>query len=156
MIAITLAAALLVSPQAATDDMTRDVLTNVCLPYVSGQSADTAAAEALGFLIVERDEEGVQMQTEDQGFSLRIATTGSMEDETLDRLCVLQARRGSLGDLRSGVRRPMADGGFTPDSAQPADRPVWTKGGITVSLRQNEGRAAIMRVIWNVADAQGN
>ena len=155
MIAITLAAALLAAPQA-TDDMTRDVLTNVCLPYVTGQSTDTAAAEALGFLVVERDEEGVQMQTEDQGFSLRIATTGTMEDETLDRLCVLQARRGSLGDLRSGVRRQMSEGGFVPDAGQPAERPVWTKDGITVSLRQNEGRAAIMRVIWNVADAQGS
>jgi hypothetical protein len=150
MLAAVFAATLALAPAQASDDMTRSVLNDVCLPYVNGESADMAAAELLGFS--PGDGEG-EYATADQAFSLRIETTGTAEDGDLTRVCILQVRRGGLAAVREGATASLRSDGFTPEDGQPDDRPIWNKGGVTVSLRQNPGRAAIMRVSYSAIGA---
>ena len=49
----------------------------------------------------------------------------------------------------------MRVGGFAPEAGLPANRPIWTKAGVTVSLRQNPGAAALVRVTFSSLDAEG-
>lgn len=147
MLALVLAAALAASPPP---DMTRNILVDVCLPYVTGEARDTVALEFLGFVRTpSTDDDTLNFKSEDEAWLLRLTTEGSAEDGNLNRVCVIQARRGDLDDARGSVQPVMREQGFTADAEQPANRPIWTKGGVTVSLRQNPGAAVIVRVNYS-------
>lgn len=152
MLAFALAATLLATPVQG-GDMTRNVLVDVCLPYVTGESSDTAALDFLGFLMAPPSGEGRMFASEDEAYLLRQTTTGSVEDDNLNRVCVIQARREDLGAVRSSITPILRQQGFTAEADLPADRPIWTKGGITVSLRQNPGAATVIRVTYSSLDA---
>ena len=152
MLALVLAAALAALPAPPTD-MTRSILTDVCLPYVTGEADDTVALEFLGFLMAPPTGEGRMYATEDEAYLLRLSTTGTSADGNLNRVCVIQARRGGLDAARTSVQPVMRDQGFAADADQPTDRPIWTKGGVTVSARQNPGAAAVVRVTYSDLDA---
>lgn len=153
MFALALAATLFATP-VPPGDMTRSILTDVCLPYVTGESSDTAALEFLGFEETEAPEADTRtFQSGDQGHLLRLTTEGSVEDGNLNRVCVIQARRGGFDGARASIQPVMRQEGFAPEEGQPANRPIWTKGGITVSLRQNPGAAALVRVTYSSLDA---
>ena len=49
MLALVLAATMITAAGPPTD-MTRSILTDVCLPYVTGETSDTVALEFLGFV----------------------------------------------------------------------------------------------------------
>lgn len=137
------------------DDMTRNILTQVCLPYVTGAANDPAALESLGFVAASgSDDDSRNYQTSDQAHLLRLTTAGSAEDGNLNRVCVIQARRGGLEGARGSVAPVLQEQGFAPEADLPADRPIWTRAGVTVSLRQNEGRATIIRVTYSSLDAE--
>ncbi len=151
MLALVIAAALAVSPPP---DMTRSVLADVCLPYVTGEARDTVALEFLGFVATPAsDEDTLNFRSEDEAYLLRLTTTGSADDNDLNRVCVIQARRGGLDGARNSVQPVLREQGFAPEPGQPADRPIWTRDGVTVSVRQNEGRATVIRVTWSSLDA---
>lgn len=153
MLALALAATLFTSP-VPPGDMTRSILTDVCLPYVTGETRDTAALEFLGFEETEAPEADTRtFQSEDQAYLLRLTTEGSVEDGNLNRVCVIQARRGGFDGAKASIQPVMRQEGFAPEAGQPANRPIWTKGGITVSLRQNPGAAALVRVTYSSLDA---
>jgi hypothetical protein len=133
-------------------DVTGGAFANVCLPYVTGEASDAAALEFLGFVPTPGAGPG-SYQTQDEAYLLRLTTTGSAADGDLNRVCVVQARRGGLDGARGSVAPVLREQGFTPDAGAPADRPIWTKGGVTVSLRQNEGRATVVRVTYSSLDA---
>lgn len=156
MFALFLAAALVAAPVPPTD-MTRSVLVDVCLPYVTGETSDTAALEFLGFGETPAPEDDTRtFQSEDQAHLLRLTTEGSREDGNLNRVCVIQARRGGLDGARASVTPVMRQQGFTAESGLPADRSIWIKDGVTVSLRQNPGAAAVVRVTFSSLDAEGH
>jgi hypothetical protein len=153
MLALALAAALVAAP-SPPGDMTRDILTDVCLPYVTGESSDTVALEFLGFIETPAPEADTRtFQSEDQAYLLRLTTEGSLADGNLNRVCVIQARRDNLDAAKSAVQPVMRQQGFAPEAGQPSDRPIWTRGGVTVSLRQNPGAAAVVRVTYSSLDA---
>ena len=154
MLAVLAAAVLTLQPQAG-GDVVRPTLVDVCLPYVAGEARAAAAADALGFATTADDGETRQMATADESHLLRLTTTGTEADGNLNRVCVLQARRGSLATMRAAVAANLEAAGFRPDAEAAGDRPIWTRGGVTVSLRQNEGRAALMRVTFSSLDAEG-
>lgn len=152
MLALVLVAALVAAP-SPPPDVTRSILSDVCLPYVTGEASDTAALEFLGFIATTTDDETRNFQSEDEAYILRLTTTGSAADDNLNRVCVVQARRGGFEAARRSVQPVMREQGFTLEEGLPADRAIWTKGGVTVSLRQNPGAAAIVRVTWSTMDA---
>lgn len=153
MLALVLAASLVTAPAPPTD-ITRSVLTDVCLPYVTGETSDTVALEFLGFVENPGSETGTRnFQTEDEGYLLRLTTEGSVADGNLNRVCVIQARRGGFDRAKAAVLPVMRQQSFTAEAGLPADRPIWTKEGVTVSLRQNPGAAAIVRVTFSSLDA---
>ncbi|MGZ9114311.1 MAG: hypothetical protein ACXW3K_06780 [Brevundimonas sp.] len=153
MLALVLAAVFAASPAPPTE-MTRSILTDVCLPYVTGEARDTVAVEFLGFTSTPAaDDDTLNFQSEDEAYLLRLTTTGSAEDGNLNRVCVIQARRGGLEGARTSVQPVLREQGFSPEADQPADRPIWTKEGVTVSVRQNEGRATLIRVTYSSLDA---
>ena len=155
MLVFALAATLFTAP-APPSDMTRSILTDVCLPYVTGESEDTAALEFLGFIETPAPEADTRtFQSEDQAHLLRLTTEGSAADGNLNRVCVIQARRGGFDGAKASVQPIMREQGFTAEAGQPAGRPIWTRGGVTVSLRQNPGAAAIVRVTYSSLDAEG-
>lgn len=155
MLALTLAAALFTAPAQPTD-MTRSILTDVCLPYVTGETSDTVALEFLGFTETPAPEADTRtFQSEDQAHLLRLTTEGNVADGNLNRVCVIQARRGGFDGAREAVLPVLRQQGFTPESGLPAERPIWTKRGVTVSLRQNPGAAAAVRVTYSSLDAEG-
>ena len=153
MLALVLAASLVTAPAPPTD-ITRSVLTDVCLPYVTGETSDTVALEFLGFVENPGSETGTRnFQTEDEGYLLRLTTEGSVADGNLNRVCVIQARRGGFDRAKAAVLPVMRQQSFRAEAGLPADRPIWTKEGVTVSLRQNPGAAAIVRVTFSSLDA---
>lgn len=152
MLVFALTATLLASP-AQDRDLTSNLLTDVCLPYVTGESDDTAALEFLGFLTAPPSGEGRMYATEDQAYLLRLTTTGSAGDENLNRVCVVQARRAELGRVRTSVTPILHQQGFSAEADAPADRPIWTRSGVTVSLRQSPGAAVVVRVTYSSLDA---
>ncbi len=155
MLALVLAAALFTA-SAPPGDLTRSILTDVCLPYVTGETSDTVALEFLGFVETPAPEADTRtFQSEDQAHLLRLTTEGSVADGNLNRVCVIQARRGGFDAAKASVLPVMREQGFTPETGLPADRPIWTKGGVTVSLRQNPGAAALVRVTFSSLDAEG-
>jgi len=155
MFALVLAATLLTA-SAPPDDMTRGILTDVCLPYVTGETSDTVALEFLGFIETPAPEADTRtFQSEDQAHLLRLRTEGSVADGNLNRVCVIQARRGGFDGARASVRPVMRQQGFAAEADLPADRSIWTRDGVTVSLRQPAGAAAIVRVTFSSLDAEG-
>jgi len=155
MLALVFAAAFATSPLPPTD-LTRSVLTDVCLPYVTGAAIDPAATALVGFVpATSPDADTRTFQTEDAAWLLRLTTNGSADDGNLNRVCVIQARRGGLDGARGAVQPVLREQGFSPEAGQPADRPIWTRAGVTVSVRQNEGRAAVIRVTYSSLDAEG-
>ncbi len=153
MLAFVLAATLVATPAPPTD-MTRSILTDVCLPYVTGETSDTVALEFLGFIETPAPEDDTRtFQSEDQVYLLRLTTEGSVQDDNLNRVCVIQARRGGFDGARASVQPVLRQQGFTAEAGLPANRAIWTKGGITVSLRQNPGAAALVRVTYSTLDA---
>ena len=152
MLALVLAAALAASP-APPPDLTRSTLGDVCLPYVTGDASDTTALEFLGYVPTEADDETRNYQSEDQAYLLRLTTTGSAADDNLNRVCVIQARRANFDGAKQAIQPLLREQGFTPEADLPAGRAIWTKGGVTVSLRQNPGAAAIVRVTYSTLDA---
>jgi hypothetical protein len=155
MLALVLAATMITAAAAPTD-MTRSVLTDVCLPYVTGETSDTVALEFLGFVETPAPEADTRtFQSEDEAYLLRLTTEGSLADGNLNRVCVIQARRGGFDGARASILPVMREGGFAPEAGLPANRPIWTKAGVTVSLRQNPGAAALVRVTFSSLDAEG-
>lgn len=150
-----LVAAMFTIPAPPTD-MTRSVLSDVCLPYVTGESSDTVALEFLGFVETPAPEaDTLTFQSEDEAHLLRLTTEGSVADGNLNRVCVIQARRGGLDGAKASITPVMRQQGFTAEAGLPANRPIWTRQGVTVSLRQNPGAAAIVRVTFSSLDAAG-
>ncbi len=155
MLALALAATL-VTTAAPPTDMTRSILTDVCLPYVTGETSDTVALEFLGFVETPAPEADTRtFQSDDQAWLLRLTTEGSIADGNLNRVCVIQARRGGFDGAKASILPVIRDQGFTAEAGLPANRPIWTKGGVTVSLRQNPGAAALVRVTFSSLDAEG-
>jgi hypothetical protein len=155
MLALVLAATMITAAAPPTD-MTRSVLTDVCLPYVTGETSDTVALEFLGFVETPAPEADTRtFQSEDEAYLLRLTTEGSLADGNLNRVCVIQARRGGFDGARASILPVMREGGFAPEAGLPANRPIWTKAGVTVSLRQNPGAAALVRVTFSSLDAEG-
>lgn len=155
MLALVLAAALSAGP-TPPGDMTRDILTDVCLPYVTGETSDTAALEFLGFTETPAPEADTRtFQSEDEAYLLRLTTEGSVEDGNLNRVCVIQARRGGFDAAKAAVLPVMRQQGFAPEPGLPTNRPIWTRRGVTVSLRQNPGAAALVRVTFSSLEAEG-
>jgi len=153
MLAFVLAAILVTAP-APPGDRTRSILTDVCLPYVTGETRNPAALESLGFIETPASEADTRtFQSEDQAHLLRLTTGGSVADGNLNRVCVIQARRGGFDGARASVQPVMREQGFAAEAGLPANRLVWTRGGVTVSLRQNPGAAAIVRVTFSTLDA---
>ena len=156
MIAALFAAALVSAP-LQSDDMVRKVLTDVCLPHANGQSS-RAAAELLGFVVSDEGDGVVNMVSSDenQAYLLRLSGDDDAEDGDDTRACTLQARTTVFDSARSAIRRPLEQAGFAAEATQPANRPVWTRRGVTVSLRQNDGRATVMRVTYSSLEAAGS
>jgi len=155
MLVVALAAALASTPVQG-GDMTRNILVDVCLPYVTGESSDTIALEFLGFTETPApNAETRTFQSGDQAHLLRQTTEGRVEDDNLNRVCVIQVRRGGFDGARASIQPVMRQQEFIPEPHLPADRPIWTKGGVTVSLRQNPGAAAVVRVTYSSLDADG-
>ncbi|KQY96445.1 hypothetical protein [Brevundimonas sp. Root1423] len=153
MLALVLAAALAAS-SAPPSDLTRSTLSDVCLPYVTGEASDTAALEFLGFVpTTADDDETHNYQSEDEAYLLRMTTTGSADDGNLNRACVIQARRGGFEAANRSIQPVLQERGFIPEADLPTGRAIWTKGGVTVSLRQNPGAAAVVRVTYSTLDA---
>ena len=155
MFAVLFAAALAVTPPQG-DNTARDVLVNVCLPFVGGDK-DRAAAEFLGFVVANEHGVTVDMATSEEPprFVLRLADDEGEDDGEVQRACTLQARTVSLDTVRGAIRRPLEQAGFVAEATQPANRPVWTRQGVTVSLRQSEGRATVLRVTYSSLEAEG-
>ena len=155
MLALVLAATMITAAGPPTD-MTRSILTDVCLPYVTGETSDTVALEFLGFVETPAPEADTRnFQSEDEAYLLRLTTEGSLADGNLNRVCVIQARRGGFDGARASILPVMREAGFAPEAGLPANRPIWTKAGVTVSLRQNPGAAALVRVTFSSLDAEG-
>jgi len=155
MLALVLAASMFTAAAPPTD-MTRSVLTDVCLPYVTGETSDKVALEFLGFVETPAPEADTRtFQSEDEAYLLRLTTEGSLADGNLNRVCVIQARRGGFDGARASILPVMREGGFAPEAGLPTNRPIWTKAGVTVSLRQNPGAAALVRVTFSSLDAEG-
>lgn len=152
MLVSILAGLLVAAPPQSTESFARSVLEDVCLPYVAGEAGDAGAMDFLGFVQTGEEEGERRFATGDEAWLLRLAESGTAEDGDLTRLCVLQARRGGLEAVRAGVAGPLEAAGYVRDPEMPAERPIWSRDGVTVSLRQNEGRATLMRVSWSAMD----
>ena len=103
MSALALAAALLLAP-APPNDMTRSILTDVCLPYVTGESSDTVALEFLGFVETPAPEADTRtFQSEDQGHLLlhpSLPGCGVVEKSVQGKILRQQAQIGvGIGDM---------------------------------------------------------
>ncbi|WP_291840297.1 hypothetical protein [Brevundimonas sp.] len=155
MLAAVFAAALVSAP-LPPDDITRNVLVDVCLPFVNGDS-DRAAVEFLGFTVASEDGAVVDMVSSDerQAYLLRLAGGDDAEDGEVRRTCTLQARGAALDTVKRAIRQPLEQAGFTAEPVEAANRLIWTRQGVTVSVRQNEGRATVVRVSYSSLEAGG-
>lgn len=149
MFAALFVAALASAPLQA-NNIVRDVVTNVCLPFADG-AGDRAAAEALGFVVLSEEGRVTEMATAEAQprYLLRLTGDDGETDGEVARVCLLQARTLNFETTRNAVRSPLEQAGFIAEAGQPDDRPVWTRGNVTVSVRQNEGRATMVRVTYS-------
>lgn len=155
MLAALFAAALF-SPPVQADDMTRDVLVNVCLPFVAGEK-DMGPVEFLGFVVAGQEGPVTDLASGEEvpKYLLRLTDDEGEDDGEIMRACTLQARTVDLDSARGAIRRPLERAGFVAEATQPANRPVWTRQGVTVSVRQAEGRATVVRVTYSSLEASG-
>lgn len=155
MIAALFAAALATAP-LQSDAMTRNVVMDVCLPFVNGDG-DRAAVEFLGFVVASEAGVVVNMASSDsqQAYLLSLTGDDGEDDGEVLRTCELQARGAGFDAVRGALRRPLEQAGFVAETVQAANRAVWSKQGVTVALRQSEGRAAVVRVSYSSLDAAG-
>jgi hypothetical protein len=65
------------------------------------------------------------------------------------------AHRDDFDGAKASILPVMRDRDFAPEAGLTANRPIWTKDGVTVSLRQNPGAAALVRVTFSSLDAEG-
>ena len=152
MLAALFAAALVASsPQQ--DQTTRNVVMDVCLPFVNGET-DRAALDALGFVVLSQEGAVTELASPDerQRYLLRLVADDGEEDGEVARVCLLQARSGGADAAKTAIRRPLEQAGFELDAGAPANRPLWTHQGVTVSIRQNEGQATLVRVTYSSLD----
>ena len=149
MLAALFAAALVSAPLQA-DEMTRNVVMNVCLPFVGGAD-DRTAAEALGFVVASENAPVTELVSSDENQAYLLRLTADVGDDggEVARVCLLQARSAGFDAAKGAIRRPLEQAGFVLDRTTPANRPIWTREGVTVSLRQNEGRATVVRVTYS-------
>lgn len=150
MLAALVTAATLVATPPQADAITRNVVMDVCLPFVNG-TRDPAAWEFLGFVVVSQEGDTTELASSDeqQRYLLRLIDDQDETDGEVARVCLVQARSATLDSVKSAVTRPLQRAGFVADAGQPANRPIWTRENVTVSVRQNEGRAAIVRVTYS-------
>lgn len=147
MLAAVLAAAMVAAPPT---DVTKSVFTDVCLPFTQGGGVSQDALDFLGFIgPAATPGETRELKTEDEVYILRISSDDGEDSGEVRRTCVLQARRGGLEGARNSLRRPLEEAGFTAEAGQPPERPVWTRRGVSVSIRQSEGRATVIRISYS-------
>jgi len=149
MHALILAAALAALPQNSADT-TRAIAVGVCLPFAEkGEtSPDNIALAGLS-----PRGEG-EYQTGDGRHIVKLTQSGTAQEGTLRRICEVQARAGGFSQARDAVAGPLEQAGFTPVPDEPEDWPVWTRGGVTATVHQNPGRAAIVRISYWVLDEE--
>ncbi|WP_420477592.1 hypothetical protein [Brevundimonas sp. FT23028] len=155
MFAVLFAAALFTPPMQA-DDTTRDVLVNVCLPFVGGDR-DLTPAEFIGFSVVSQDGTVTEMASGEAApkYLLELTDDEGEDDGEVRRACTLQARTIDFASARGAVRRPLEQNGFVLEPVAAPNRMIWTKAGVTVSVRQAEGRATVVRVTYSSLEAAG-
>lgn len=151
MHALILAAAVALSPQNP-GDLTRDLVMDVCLPYAADGTADQAVIGRVGLDGLVEDGQG-DFQTRNQVYLVQMTRSGDPEEGNLRRVCVVQARAGGFEQARDAVSGPLESAGFTASPDEPEDWPVWTRGGVTVSVHQNPGRATIIRASYSSLEA---
>lgn len=162
MLGVILAATLATSPVSAPqsgDEMSRNVLVDVCLPFVAGEAVD-GPLDFLGFVgpaqgEVSDEGERRDLKTEDQNHLLRLTQSSGEESGDQRRTCVLQNRIADLASVKAAAAGPLQQRGFTAEADAPADRPIWTRAGVTVSLRQPANSATILRVSYSSLEASG-
>jgi|GEM_PF-1291852 len=158
MLGVILSAALASAVQSG-DEMSRNVLVDVCLPFVAGEAAEGPLG-FLGFVgpaqpeIVD-DGERRDLKTEDENHLLRLTQSSGEESGDQRRTCVLQNRVADLASVRAAVSGPLQQRGFVAEADAPADRPIWSRAGVTITLRQPANSATILRVSYSSLDAEG-
>lgn len=152
MHALILAAVLALSPQNP-GELTRDLVMDICLPYAVDGLADQAVIRRVGLTGRVEDGQG-NLQTRNQAHLVQMTRSGDAEEGDLRRVCVVQARASGFQQVRDAVSGPLERAGFTASPNEPEDWPVWTKGGVTVSVHQNPGRATIIRTSYSSLDAE--
>lgn len=157
MLAAVFAAATVVSAPLQADEMTRNVVMTVCLPFVAGENS-RPAAEALGFVVTSEEGNVVSLVSSDeaQAYILRLTADDGADDGDVVHTCLLQARRINFGAGRGAIRRPLEEAGFVSERMREETRMLWTRGGVSVSLRQNTGQATVVRVSYSSVEAEGN
>jgi len=159
MLGVILAASLAAAAQSG-DEMSRNVLVDVCLPFTAGEAID-GPLDFLGFVgpaqseMIE-DGERRDLKTEDENHLLRLTQSSGEESGDQRRTCVLQNRVADLASVRAAVSGPLQQRGFVAEADAPPDRPVWNREGVTISLRQPANSATILRVSYSSLDAEGN
>ncbi|NJC41988.1 hypothetical protein GGQ87_002283 [Brevundimonas alba] len=150
---LILAAAFVASPQDP-GQITRDIIMDVCLPYVSEGAADQAVIVRNGLSGLIEDGEG-EFRSRNDVFIVTLTTSGSVDDGNLRRVCAVQARSSAFGQARDAIAAPLVEVGFAASPDEPTDWPVWTRGGVSISVHQNPGRATIVRASYSSLDAEG-
>lgn len=146
-----IAAALALAPQNP-GDLTRDIVMDVCLPFAADGAAQPAAIEANGLSGPEA-EAGRDLKTSNEHYLVKLEASGSAEYRDIERVCTVSARVGGFQQARNAIGEPLEAAGFVLKPGEPADWPIWTRGGVEVSLHQNPGRATIIRVGYSDFDA---
>lgn len=153
MLALFFAAALVVSPPDPAE-LTRDIVMDVCLPYVADGATDQAVLRRAGLNGSLEEGQG-EFRTRNDVYLVQLSSSGSAADGDLRRVCVVQARAAPFDQARDAVAGPLGGAGFAASPDEPEDWPVWTKDGVTVSVHQNPGRATIIRASYSSLDAEG-
>lgn len=163
MLGVILAAALAMSPLSAAqsgNEMSRNILVDVCLPFVAGEAVD-GPLDFLGFVEPAQAEIGDQggrreLKTEDENHLLRLTQSSGEESGDQRRTCVLHTRTADLASVTAATAGLLQQRAFTLEADAPADRPIWTRAGVTVSLRQPANSATILRVSYSSLEAEGD
>ena len=134
--------------------LTRDLVLDVCLPYAADGVADQASIGRAGLRGVVEDGQG-DFHTRNQAHLVQMTRSGDAGAAGLRRVCVVQARAGGFDQARDAISGPLESVGFTASPDEPEDWPVWTRGGVTISVHQNPGRATIIRASYSSLDAEG-
>lgn len=140
---------------ASQTDVTRSVVTDVCLPFVAGEAGGQDSLDFLGFVgPAATAGETRELATEDEAYLLQMSSDDGEESGEVRRTCVLQARRGGIDGARNALRRPLEEAGFVAEAGLPANRSIWSRRGVSVSIRQNDGRATVIRVNYSSLEGE--